>query len=117
MSPEEKFILARKWIQKYKSHFNNFDDQLKETLTCLVTDALQEALSINETQWIDVTNELPKPKYKGEIIPVIISRNENAPMKVVGCFYVKGEGFATDEGLHYDDVTHWMHVPEAYNKK
>jgi hypothetical protein len=42
MTPQEEFVLARNWIQKYKSQFKDFDDQLKETLTALITDTIND---------------------------------------------------------------------------
>ena len=94
------------------------DDMTVEAHTHLVVEAMDEYAGIKvkealESKWIDVTKKKkPKTLSKWDSVPVIIARDFDA-MKVVGCFYSRKTGFHTDEGLQYDNVTHWMPVPEA----
>ncbi len=60
-------------------------------------------------EWISVKDRLPE-----EDKPYIISYRSNDEQKVVGAFWDSFEGynqFTTDEGLIYEDVTHWMPLP------
>ena len=71
-----------------------------------------------KNEWISVKDRLPdsKSKYEWISIPVIIAMDITT-MPVLGCFYSLSEGFHTDEGLEYDNVTHWMPLPKPPKKQ
>lgn len=66
-------------------------------------------------EWIDIKKKKPKTKDKWDSIPILIASNDEFDKRighqVVGCFYSKRTGFHTDEGLGYDNITHWAYMP------
>ncbi len=65
MDPQEKWQFARKWIVKYKDNLGvELTPDLKESLTCLLTDALNDFEKKNTNSVVIIGNTGSFPKNK-----------------------------------------------------